>query len=123
MDFGISFPVWLRLCRIKGLGRCRGEWQNRNVTRSFDRRCHLPLVLCTVARDPPGNDFSPFGNKISEDSRVLIIDVHFLIGAESTNLAPDERFFLPVGSGSFRPVHSSLLSHHSPLSGREKDPG
>ena len=102
------------------LRRRRGKGQNRNVTRSLDRRCHLPLVLCTVTRDPPGNDLSPLSNEISEDSRVLIIDVHFLIGAESTNLAPDERFFLPVRCWSFRPIHSFLLSLQSPLSGREK---
>ncbi len=111
-----SLPIAMDPDHDGRLGRCRGERQNRNVASSLDRRCHLPLVFCAVTRDPPGNDFSPFGDEISEDSRVLIVDVHFLIGAESTHLASDERFFPSVGSWSFWPVHSFLLSLQSLLS-------
>ena len=70
------------------LGRCRGEGQDRNIARLFDRCGYHSLMLCTVSGDAPGNDLSPFGDKISQDPRVLIIDVEFLVGAKSANLAP-----------------------------------
>ncbi len=96
------------------LGCCCGEGENRDIARSLDRRRHLSLVLRTVARDSPGDDFTPLGDEVSQDPRVLIIDIQLLIGAESTYLPPDKRFFLPVCSGSFsRPVHSFLLSLRS----------
>ena len=72
----------------RGLGRCRGEGQDRNIARPFDRRGHLSLVFGTVTGDPPGNDLSPLRDEISQDPRVLIIDVQFLIGTESTDLSP-----------------------------------
>ena len=70
------------------LRRCRGEGQDRDISRPLDRRCHLSLVFGTVTGDPPGNDLPPFSDEISQDPRVLIIDVQFLIGTESTDLSP-----------------------------------
>ena len=72
--------------------------QNGDVARPFDGLRHLPLMFCTVSGDPSGNDLSPFRDEIPENLRVLIIDVQFLIRAESANLPPQKRFFLPVGS-------------------------
>ena len=82
------------------LGRCRGEGQNRNIARLFNRGGYFSLVLCAVPGDSAGNDLSPFGDKISQDSWILVIDVQFLVCAESADLAPQERFFLSVGFGS-----------------------
>jgi len=90
-------------------GRC--ERQDGDITGSFDSNRHLPLVLCTVSRDPPRNDFPSFRNEESKDPGVLIVDVHFLIGTESTDLPSQKRSFLPVGSWPFRrSLHDLLLS-------------
>ncbi len=55
-------------------------------------------MLRAVSGDPSGDDLPPFGYEISEDPRVFVVDIQFFIGAESTDLSPHKRFFLPVGS-------------------------
>jgi hypothetical protein len=74
------------------LGCCRREGQNGDITRSLDRRCHLSLMLRAVARNSAGDDFTPLGDEVSQNPRVLIVDIELLIGAESTYLSPDKRF-------------------------------
>jgi len=87
------------------------KWQDSNITSPFDGYGDLPLMLCTVARNPPRNDLSPFRNKISKDSRILIFNIQFFVGAESTDLSLQERSLLPVRSWLF-----SRFSHaFSPL--------
>lgn len=89
-------------------GRCKR--QNGDVACPFKSYCHLPLMFCAVARDPSGNDLSAFRNKISEDLRVLIIDIQFFIRTESADLPPHKRLFLPVLGCSFSwPFHPILL--------------
>ena len=86
------------------LGRC--ERQEGDVARPFDGNGHLPLVLGTVTGDPPGNDFSTFGDKEAENSRVLVIDGQFLVGTESTDFSSQEGSFLAIPSGPFaRSLH------------------
>ena len=82
------------------LGRRRGEGQNRDIARLFDRSGDFPLVLGAIPGDSAGNDLPPFGDEISQDSRVLVIDVKFLVCAESADLTPQERFSLSVAFGS-----------------------
>ncbi len=90
-------------------GRCKR--QNGNITCPFESDRYLSLVLRTVSRDPSRNDLSPFRYEISENPRIFIVDIQFFIGAESTDLSPHKRFFLPVGSRRFsRFPHSFLLS-------------
>ena len=88
----------------------RRKRQNRDVPRPFNSDRHLPLMLCTVSRDPSRNDLSPLCDKISKDLWVFVIDIQFLIRTESADLSPHERFLLPVGACSFRgSLHSILL--------------
>ncbi len=72
---------------LQQLRRCGREGQNRNISRAFDRCRYRPLMFGAVAGNPAGNDLAPFGNKVSQDTRVLIIDIDFFVGAKSTNLA------------------------------------
>jgi hypothetical protein len=97
-------------------GRRKG--QDGDITRPFDGDRHLSLVLRTVPGDPSGNDFPPFRNEISKDSRVPIVDLQFFIRAETTNLSPQERFFLSIHCWFLtRFSHSFLLSCADPSFG------
>ena len=75
---------------------CGRKGQDCNIPSPFDSNGHLSLVLCTVPGDPTRNDLSSFRYKKSEDPRIFIVDIKFFIGAESTDLSPNERFLLPV---------------------------
>jgi len=81
--------------------RRRRKRKDGDVACPLDCDRHLPLVFCTVSRNPSRNNLSPFRNKISKDLWVLIIDIQFLIRTESTDLSPHEGFLLPVASWSF----------------------
>lgn len=48
----------------------------------------ISLVLRTVTGDPPGDDLPTLRNEEPENSRVLIIDIDFLVGTESTDFPP-----------------------------------
>ena len=88
---------------------CR-KWKNGDVARPFQGHRYLPLMFSTVAGDPAGDDLPPFCDEIPEDLRVFVINVQFLIRAESTHLPSHERLFLPVLWCSFSwPSHSILL--------------
>ncbi len=41
-----------------------------------------------VAGNPTGDDLSTFRDKVSQDAGVLVINIEFLVGAESADLAP-----------------------------------
>ena len=99
------------ICRSRLLDG-RRKRQDGDTARSLDRHGDFPLMLGTVSRDPPGNDFSPFGNKITKDPRILIVDAQLLVRAEATDLSSQEGFFLSVPSLSFRFPRSTFLSFH-----------
>jgi hypothetical protein len=95
--------------------RSRRKRQNGNVPCPFNSDGHLSLVFSAVPRNPPRNDLSSFRNEISKDPRIPIVDVQFLIGAESTDLSPQEGFFLSFGCWPFsRLPHAFLLSSSDP---------
>ncbi len=77
---------------------CRGKWKNGNIARPLNSDRHFSLVFRAVSRDPSGNDLSPLGYEVSENPRILIVDIQFLIGAEPTDFSSHKRSFLPVGS-------------------------
>jgi len=78
------------------------EGQNGDVACPFDCSCHFPLVLRTVSRNPTGNDFPPFCDKIPQNSRVLVIDAELLVGAEPADFAPQKGPPPPLASRSIR---------------------
>jgi hypothetical protein len=93
----------------------RRKGENGNIARPFNGDGHLSLVLRTVPGDPTWDDLPSFRNKISKDPRILIVDIQFLIGAESTDLPPQERFFLSIRCWPFsRFSHALLLSSSDP---------
>ena len=95
--------------------RSRRKRQNGNIAGPFNGDGHLSLVFRTVPGDPTWDDLPSFRNKISKDPRVLIVDIQFLIGAESTDLSPQERFFLSIRCWPFsRFPHALLLSSMDP---------
>lgn len=72
-------------------------------------------MLCTVTRDSAGRDFSPFGCKISEGPRVLIIDYKAAIRTELTDLSSVKRSSKPVSIiivvSTVRPIIRHFLPH------------
>ena len=91
---------------------CHRKGQDGDITRPFYGDHHFPLMLCTVSGDPSGDDLSAFGNEVSKDPRVFIVDIQFLVGAEAADLSSHERFSPPpIGSGpfSFGSLHHHLL--------------
>ena len=96
-------------CGLTG-GRCKR--QDGNITSPFDGDRHLSLVLRTVPGNPTGNDLPPFRYEITKDPWIPIVDLQFFIRAETTNLSPQERFFLSIRSWFLsRFPHPLLLSH------------
>ena len=91
------------------LMRRRRKRKDGDIARPLDRDRHLPLVLCTVSRDPSGNDLSPFRNKISKNLWILVIDIQFFVRTESADLSPHEGFPLPVATWSFHWFSHSVL--------------
>ena len=70
------------------LTNCFGnEWNQRKVPRAFYRLYELPLVPCTRTGDPLGNNFSLFGDESAQSLLIFVIDVDFLIVAETTGPA------------------------------------
>ena len=49
---------------------------------TLDRCGYLPLVLCAVAADPAGNNFSAFGNEAAQPGCVFIVDRFDFVSAE-----------------------------------------
>ena len=97
-------PQWPNL-----VNRC-GKGQNGNIASPLDCHRHFPLMFCTVSRDSPGDNFTPFRDEIPKDLWILVIDIQFLIRTEAADLPSHERFFLPVGACFFwGSPHSILL--------------
>jgi hypothetical protein len=89
----------------------RGKGQNRNIPCPFNGNGYFSLVFGTIAGNPSRDDLSSFCNEITKDPRVLIVDLQFFIGAESTDLSPQERFPFSFGGRLFsRSPHFLLLS-------------
>jgi hypothetical protein len=89
----------------------RGKRQNRNIPPPFNGDGYFSLVFGTIAGDPTRDDFSPFGNEITKDPCIFIVDLQFFIGAESTDLSPQERLLFSFGGRLFsRSPHVLLLS-------------
>jgi hypothetical protein len=89
----------------------RGKGQNGNIPCPLDRDGHFSLMLGTIAGDPSGDDLSSFRNEITKDPCIFIVDLQFFIGAESTDLSPQERFLFSFGGRLFRrSPHVLLLS-------------
>jgi hypothetical protein len=100
-----------KVSRAGGLvARCCKR-QDGNISSPFYGDSYLPLMFGTVSRNPSRNDLSSFRNEISKDPWIFIVDIQLFIRAESTDLSPQERFFLSVRSWSFnRSLHPLLLS-------------
>lgn len=91
---------------MKGTGVFAGSYRQLKVVganegQQCDGACpfygmgQCALVLGTGARNPTGYDFSPFGNKVLETFRILIIDDQAAIRAEAADLtAMENSFFL-----------------------------
>lgn len=71
-------------------------------------------MLCTVAGNPAWRDFSPFGRKIPEGSRVLIIDHKAAIRTELTHLSPVKRPSEPASIIIAVPTVRSIVRHFPP---------
>ena len=76
--------------------RC-GKGQNRNIPSPFDGHGYFSLVFGTIPGDPSRNDLPSFCNEITKDPCILIVDFQLSIGAESTDLSPQERFLFSFG--------------------------
>ena len=50
----------------------------------FNGQGDFPLMFGAVSRNPPGNDFSPFRNKIAQGSRILVIDLKTAVSTKSS---------------------------------------
>ncbi len=65
----------------------------------------------TISGDPSWDDLSSFCNEITKNPCILIVDLQLFIGAESTDLSPQERFLFSIGGRLFRrSPHVLLLS-------------
>src|SRR5690606_20309377 len=62
-----------RQCRRSPLV-ARDVRQDREETRTLDRRAHLPLVPRTHSADPTGKDLPTLGDEAGEAALVLVID-------------------------------------------------
>jgi hypothetical protein len=90
--------------------RC-GKGQNRNIPSPFNGNGYFSLVFGTIPGDPSRDDLSSFCNEITKDPCILIVDLQLFIGAESTDLSPQERFLFSIGGRLFRrSPHVLLLS-------------
>jgi hypothetical protein len=92
----ISSKFGIRNSRNALMHRC-GKGKNRNIPSPFNGNGYFSLVFGTITGDPSRDDLSSFCDEITKDPCILIVDLQFFIGAESTDLSPEERFFLPVG--------------------------
>jgi hypothetical protein len=89
----------------------RGKGQNRNIPCPFNGNGYFSLVFGTITGDPSRDDLSSFCNEITKDPCILIVDLQLFIGAESTDLSPQERFLFSIGGRLFRrSPHVLLLS-------------
>jgi hypothetical protein len=89
----------------------RGKGQNRNIPCPLNGNGYFSLVFGTISGDPSRDDLSSFCNEITKDPCILIVDLQFFIGAESTDLSPQERFLFSISGRLFsRSPHVFLLS-------------
>jgi hypothetical protein len=71
--------------------RRSGERHKRHGPGSFDGRSQHPLMFGTIAGNPPGSDFAPFGCEIPQSLRFFVVNYQAAVGTESANLPPVER--------------------------------
>ncbi len=57
-----------------------------DIACALDSDSHLTLMLCAVAGNTAGQDLAALGHKTAEFGNVLVINVFYLIDAESTDL-------------------------------------
>lgn len=58
-----------------------------NIPSPFHGPGHLPLVPGTIARYPPGQQFTPFADKTPQPSNIFIIYMFYFIHTKTTHLA------------------------------------
>lgn len=85
-----------------------GNRKQGNISRSLDRFSYFALMLRTIARYPPGNDFAPFGYKSTESSRVFVIYRDLLVRTETANLSALESSLFPE---TITPCGCSFVTH------------
>src|SRR3982750_3154955 len=64
-----------------------GVRQQREVTRTLDRRRKLTLVERLRARDAARNDLSSFSDVLLERAQILVVDLLHVFGGETAELA------------------------------------
>src|SRR5215468_3374073 len=77
-----------------------GERHEGDHARALDGERHLALVLGAVAADAPGDDLAPVGDEVLERLRVLVVDLHRLVGAEAAHLAARETAALATATAT-----------------------
>src|ERR1700686_2457711 len=80
------------------LSGASGKRQQRNIARLLDRQGQPPLMRCANAGQSPRNDSSTFGNKLREQTNVLIVDSLDLFDAELANLLAAKILAAPAAS-------------------------
>src|SRR5215218_5742856 len=64
-----------------------GVRQQREVTRTLDRRRELALIERFRARDAARNDLARLGDVLLENAQILVIDLLDVFGGETAELA------------------------------------
>lgn len=87
------------------------ERQECNVTCTLDSNCHLTLMLSTVARNTTRQNLATLGNVTTQLCYILIINLLYLIYAETANLFTRSSASITLDQSIFPPSIWNIIPH------------